>query len=93
MEEESERFPEVEKIIIETLEDQGGVSDYSTLQDLLPGVPIDQFLLSMCYLTREGTIIEGDIREVKCFVGVGEMLVAGAGIARTVTLAKRTGDG
>lgn len=83
-----ERFPDVEKVIIETLMIRGRVSDYSTLQDLLPGVSIHEFLMSMCHLQREGKVKEGDLKEVGCFVNVENTLVPGTGVAKVVSLVK-----
>lgn len=78
----------VERAIIDTLTDltDRGTSDYSTLQDLLPAVPMHEFLMSMSRLCRDGKIKEEGLRKVECFVNVEGTLVSGIGVAIVVSL-------
>ena len=56
-----ERFPEIERAIIEALEEKGGKSDFSTLENLFPRIETKKFVISLHFLEKEGLIKEGKL--------------------------------
>ena len=62
---EIERFPKVEEAIIESLKSTGGLSDYTTLQRLLPNVSTKEFFISTYFLIKDGIIKDGSLEEIK----------------------------
>ena len=75
---EVKRFPEVEKAIIDLLENNGGLSDYITLQRLLPDVSGRKFRVSASLLIEDGKIKTGPVEEVKTMIQCKETLKASA---------------
>lgn len=88
--EELPRFPEIEKAIIETLKSRKGISDYTTLQNLMPRVTFEEFFISTHHLIEDEIIKDGSLKEIKALVQWGEnMLVEGTGLSRLIILIKK----
>ncbi|MCK4592280.1 hypothetical protein KAT63_02440 [Candidatus Parcubacteria bacterium] len=87
--EEIERFPEVEKRIIELLESKKGLSDYSTLQNLLPNVSDKEFFISTHFLIEDGKIKDGSLEKIKTLVQWDKnTLVEAPALSRLIMLVK-----
>lgn len=64
-EEESERYPEVEKIILEILKNKtSGISDYATLRKSLPGISRHQFYISIGHLKKDDVVEDGALETI-----------------------------
>ena len=64
-EEGTERFPEVEKAIIDLLESKNGRSNYIILQRSIPNVDGREFRISISLLVRDGKIKIGPLEEIE----------------------------
>jgi hypothetical protein len=88
-EEEIKRFPEVEKIIIDLLKSKNKVSDYLTLQTLLPNVSTEEFFVSTRFLIKDGLIKDGSLEKIKTLVQWDEKtLIEAPGLSRLIILVK-----
>lgn len=66
--EKAERYPEIEKSIIELLESKNRLSDFVTLQRLFPDADGRKFRVSMGFLAKDGRIKNGSLEEVEAIV-------------------------
>ena len=66
--EKAERYPEIEKSIIELLESKNGLSDFITLQKLFSDADGRKFRLSIGLLIKDGRIKNGSLEEVEAIV-------------------------
>jgi len=90
LQEELERYPEVEKAIVELLESKNGLSDYATLQTLMPKIGTKEFFISTHHLIEGGVIKDGPLKEIKALVQWNEnMLVEAPGLSRLIILLKK----
>ena len=86
---EIERSPKVEKAIIELLKSKGGLSDYTTLQNLLPNVSTKEFFISTHFLIKEGKIKDGSLEEIETLVQLKrETFVEAPALSRSIILEK-----
>ena len=84
--EELERFPEVEEAIIDLLEDNNGLSDYITLQRLLPDVSGRQFRVSTSLLIEDGKIKTGPTKKIRAVAKCKGTLVETSALSASITL-------
>ena len=88
--EEIERFPEIEEIIVELLESKNGLSDYSTLKNLIPDISNKKFVISIYFLVKDGRIKDGSLETIKTLVQFDKnTLIETPTLSRLIMLVKK----